>query len=52
MSGRYCTSFKDCIGERMYSEIYLEDKYIVMNIALAGYGEINIKCKDIKVEEL
>jgi len=36
----------------MYSEIYLEGKHIVMNIALAEYGEINIKCKDIKVEEI
>jgi len=52
LSDKYCLNLEDSIGEWMYSEIYLEDKHIVMNIALAGYGEINIKCKDIKIEEL
>ncbi len=41
----------ESFGTWMYSEIYIEDKHIAFNIALAGNGEINIICKNVEAEK-
>ena len=42
----------ESFGTWMYSEIYSDKGFIVFNIALAGGGEINIKCKNVNVDKV